>query len=72
MRRPIGKESTMTNPQQPEIRRSDESPTTKQRTEDADPATTPGGSHDETGNTPTPESQVSPYGPSGRTAADGG
>ena len=61
----------MSNPQQPEIRRSDESPTTKQRTEDADPTTAPGGSHDKAANRPTPESQVSPYGPSGHTASDG-
>jgi hypothetical protein len=61
----------MSNPQQPEIRRSDESPTTKQRTEDAHPTTAPGGSHDKTDSQPTPESQVSPYRPSGHTAADG-
>jgi len=61
----------MSNPQQLEIRRSDESPTTKQRTEDAHPTTAPGGSHDKTDSQPTPESQVSPYGPSGHTAADG-
>jgi hypothetical protein len=61
----------MTNPQQPELRRSEESPTSKQRTEDAAPTTPPGGSHDKTGNRPVPESQVSPYGPSGHTAADG-
>jgi hypothetical protein len=61
----------MSNPQQPEIRRSDESRTTKQRTEDAHPTTAPGGSHDKTDSQPTPESQVSPYGPSGHTAADG-
>jgi hypothetical protein len=61
----------MTNPQQPELRRSDESPTSKQRTEDADPTAAPGGTHEKTGNRPVPESQVSPYGPSGHTAADG-
>ena len=61
----------MTNPQQPEIRRSDESPTTKMRTEDADPTDAPGGSHDKSGNRPVPESQASPYGPSGHTASDG-
>jgi hypothetical protein len=44
----------MSNPQQPEIRRSDESPTTKQRTEDAHPTTAPGGSHDKTDSQPTP------------------
>ena len=31
----------MSNPQQPEIRRSDESPTTKQRTQDANPTSPP-------------------------------
>jgi hypothetical protein len=61
----------MTNPQQPEIRRSDESPTTKQRTEDANPTDAPGGTHDKTGNSPTPAGQVSPYGPGGKTADDG-
>jgi hypothetical protein len=61
----------MTNIQQPEMRRSGESPTSKQRTEDADPTQAPGGSHDKTGNTPVPESQASPYGPSGKTAHDG-
>jgi hypothetical protein len=61
----------MSNPQQPELRRSDESPTSKQRTEDADPTDAPGGSHDKSGNRPVPESQVSPYGPGGHTAADG-
>ena len=60
----------MTNPQQPEIRRSEESPTTKQRTEDADPTGAPGGSHDRSGDRPVPEGQVSPYGPDGHTAAD--
>jgi hypothetical protein len=60
----------MTNIQQPEMRRSGESPTTKQRTEDADPATTPGGSHDRTGNRPVPEGQASPYGPQGHVAHD--
>jgi hypothetical protein len=63
-------EAAMTNPQQPEIRRSDESPTTKQRTEDANPIDAPGGSHDRTGDRPVPEGQVSPYGPAGRTASD--
>jgi hypothetical protein len=61
----------MSNPQQPEIRRSDESPTTKQRTQDANPTGAPGGSHDKSGNMPVPESQVSPYGPGGKTADDG-
>ncbi len=60
----------MTNPQQPELRRSDESPTTKQRVEDADPPTGPGGTHDRTGDRPVPEGQVSPYGPAGHTASD--
>jgi hypothetical protein len=61
----------MTNPQQPEIRRSGESPTTKQRTQDADPTTAPGGTRDKTGDRRVPQGQVSPYGPSGPTAADG-
>ena len=61
----------MTNPQQPELRRSGESPTSKQRTEDADPTSPPGGSHDKTGNSPTPAAQTSPYGPGGKTADDG-
>jgi len=61
----------MTNMQQPEMRRSGESPTTKQRTEDADPTEAPHGGHDKSGNSPTPESQTSPYGPSGNVAADG-
>jgi len=61
----------MTNIQQPEMRRSGESPTSKQRTEDANPTDAPGGSHDKTGNSPVPESQESPYGPSAKTAQDG-
>ncbi|GIF40395.1 hypothetical protein [Actinoplanes xinjiangensis] len=61
----------MTNVQQPEMRRSGESPTTKQRTEDANPTDPPHGGHDKTGNRPTPEGQTSPYGPSGHVAADG-
>jgi hypothetical protein len=61
----------MTNIQQPEMRRSEESPTTKQRTQDSDPTSAPGGSHDKSGNRPVPESQVSPYGPSAKTASDG-
>ena len=61
----------MTNIQQPEMRRSEESPTTKQRTEDANPTSAPGGSHDKTSNRPTPEGQESPYGPSAKTASDG-
>ncbi|GIF04937.1 hypothetical protein [Actinoplanes siamensis] len=61
----------MTNVQQPELRRSGESPTSKQRTEDADPTEAPHGSPDKNANRPTPESQTSPYGPSGKTASDG-
>jgi hypothetical protein len=61
----------MTNVQQPEQRRSGESPTTKQRTEDARPTDPPHGSHDKTGNRPTPEGQASPYGPPRRVAGDG-
>jgi hypothetical protein len=60
----------MTNIQQPEMRRSGESPTTKQRTQDANPTDAPGGSHDRTGDRPVPEGQVSPYGPSGKAASD--
>jgi len=60
----------MTNIQQPEMRRSEESPTTKQRTQDANPTEAPHGSHDATGGAPVPEGQVSPYGPSGKTADD--
>ncbi|GIF15803.1 hypothetical protein [Actinoplanes teichomyceticus] len=60
----------MTNVQQPELRRSGESPTSKQRTEDADPTQPPHGSHDKTANQPTPAGQTSPYGPSGKTADD--
>ena len=60
----------MTNPQQPELRRSEESPTSKQRTQDANPTDAPHGSHDKGGNSPVPEGQVSPYGPSGKLADD--
>jgi hypothetical protein len=60
----------MSNPQQPEIRRSEESPTTKQRTQDANPTEAPGGASDKSSGRPVPEGQVSPYGPSGHTAAD--
>jgi hypothetical protein len=60
----------MSNPQQPEIRRSEESPTTKQRTRDADPTDAPGGTHDRAGDQPVPGGQVSPYRPSGHTASD--
>ncbi|WP_433293737.1 hypothetical protein ACQP2F_31365 [Actinoplanes sp. CA-030573] len=61
----------MTNVQQPEMRRSGESPTTKQRTEDARPTDPPHGGKDKTGDSPVPESQASPYGPADNTAADG-
>ena len=61
----------MTNIQQPEMRRSGESPTTKQRTQDAQPTDPPHGSDDKTGNRPVPEGQTSPYGPTGKVAADG-
>jgi len=61
----------MTNVQQPEMRRSEESPTTKQRTQDATATEPPHGSHDKTGNSPVPESQASPYGPNGKLASDG-
>ncbi|MFI6077205.1 hypothetical protein ACIA5C_37310 [Actinoplanes sp. NPDC051343] len=60
----------MTNPQQPEIRRSEESPTTKQRTQDANPTDAPGGSHENSAGRPVPEAQMSPYGPHGKTADD--
>ena len=45
----------MTNIQQPEMRRSGESPTSKQRTEDANPTDAPGGTHDKTGDSPVPD-----------------
>ncbi|GAA4971000.1 hypothetical protein [Actinoplanes utahensis] len=61
----------MTNPQQPELRRSGESPTSKQRTEDTDPTQPPHGGHDKGAGKPTPAGQASPYGPSGKTADDG-
>jgi len=61
----------MTNPQQPEIRRSEESPVSKQRTQDAQATEPPHGSHDKTGKSPVPESQASPYGPAGKTASEG-
>jgi hypothetical protein len=61
----------MTNIQQPEMRRSGESPTTKQRTQDAQPTDPPHGSHDKTGKRPVPEGQTSPYGSTGKVAADG-
>jgi len=60
----------MTNIQQPEMRRSGETATTKQRIQDANPTEAPGGSHDKSGDSPVPEAQVSPYGPSGKTADD--
>ncbi|MEU4689238.1 hypothetical protein [Actinoplanes sp. NPDC023714] len=53
------------------IRRSGESPTAKQRTQDADPTAAPHGSHDKTADRATPAGQTSPYGPSGSTADDG-
>ncbi len=61
----------MTNIQQPEMRRSEESPTTKQRTEDAHPTEAPHGSPDKGGNRPVPKGQASPYGPAGHLADDG-
>ncbi len=61
----------MTNIQQPEMRRSGESPTTKQRTQDANATEPPHGGHDKTGDSPVPEGQTSPYGPTGKVAADG-
>lgn len=60
----------MTNIQQPEMRRSGESPTTKQRTQDADPTEAPHGGHDHEGGRATPAGQASPYGPSDKTADD--
>ncbi|MEV4640601.1 hypothetical protein AB0J80_24985 [Actinoplanes sp. NPDC049548] len=60
----------MTNVQQPEMRRSEESPTSKQRTEDASPVEAPHGSHDTSAGRPVPEGQASPYGPGGKTADD--
>jgi hypothetical protein len=60
----------MTNIQQPEMRRSGESPTTKQRTEDADATPAPGGPADQTDGSPVPEGQASPYGPGGKVADD--
>ncbi|GAA1618842.1 hypothetical protein [Actinoplanes couchii] len=54
----------MTDPRQPETHRPEEHPDTEQRTEDADPATAAGGSHDPSGDRPVTE-------PSGRTTADG-
>jgi hypothetical protein len=60
----------MTNIQQPEMRRSGETATTKQRTQDAAPTEAPGGSHDKSGNQPVPEAQTSPYGPSDKVADD--
>jgi len=61
----------MTNIQQPEMRRSGESPTTKQRTEDAAPVDPPGGGADKSDKRPTPRGQASPYGPGAKTADDG-
>jgi hypothetical protein len=61
----------MTNIQQPEMRRSEESPTTKQRTQDAAGTEAPHGSADKTDNSPVPQSQTSPYGPDGKLASDG-
>ncbi|GAB7053029.1 hypothetical protein [Catenuloplanes indicus] len=60
----------MTNVQQPELRRSGETATTKQRIEDADPVEAPGGAHDKSDKRPVPEGQVSPYGPGEKTAGD--
>ncbi|GAB2597827.1 hypothetical protein Aab01nite_73550 [Paractinoplanes abujensis] len=60
----------MTNIQQPEMRRSEESPTTKQRTQDAQATEAPHGSPDKTGNSPVPAAQESPYGPDGKVADD--
>ncbi|GAA0470548.1 hypothetical protein Ade02nite_33710 [Paractinoplanes deccanensis] len=55
----------MTNPQQPELRRNEESPATKQRTQDAKPTEPPhGGPHSRAEDRPVPEDQTSPYGPS--------
>jgi hypothetical protein len=57
----------MSNPQQPELRRSEESPATKQRTQDGNPSDPPsGGPHDRAEDRPVPEGQVSPYGPPNR------
>jgi len=60
----------MTNPQQPELRRSGESPTSKQRTEDANPTDAPHGTHDTASGRKVPKGQESPYGPGGGTADD--
>jgi hypothetical protein len=55
----------MTNIQQPEMRRSGQSPTTGRRTEDADPTAAPGGIQDTAAGRPVPKGQESPYGPGG-------
>ena len=60
----------MSNPQQPEIRRSQESPTTEQRTQDAHTTEAPHGPHDKTGKRHVPEGQASPYGPGEKQATD--
>jgi hypothetical protein len=60
----------MTNPQQPELRRSGESGTTKQRIQDANPVEPPHGGHDKSAGRPVPQGQVSPYGPDGKIADD--
>ncbi|WP_213451771.1 hypothetical protein [Rhizomonospora bruguierae] len=60
----------MSNVQQPEMRRSGDSPTTTQRSEEPHPTAAPGGTHDKTGNRPVPEGQASPYGPHGKTSDD--
>jgi len=56
--------------QQPEIRRSGESPTTKQRTEDANPTEAPHGTHDTSAGRAVPRGQTSPYGPGEKEADD--
>jgi hypothetical protein len=60
----------MSRVQQPEMRRSGESPTTKQRTGDANPTEPPGGGNDKSAGRPVPRGQVSPYQPGTKTADD--
>ncbi|MEV0609405.1 hypothetical protein AB0I61_23835 [Polymorphospora rubra] len=60
----------MANIQQPEMRRSGDTATTQQRTQEPHPTQAPGGAHDKTAKRPVPKGQRSPYGPAGKVADD--
>jgi len=60
----------MSNIQQPEMRRSEETPTGGRYKPEDSPSESSHGGHDRSGDRPVPKGQVSPYGPDGKQADD--